>query len=98
MLAAMSGTEVEEKLRAFFEVDARGALAAYLFGSFARGTARPDSDVDVAVLYPAAPPSTLDAPQFDLEADLEGMLRRPAQVIVLNTAPVDLVHRVLQDG
>jgi hypothetical protein len=35
---------------------------------------------------------------LDLEADLERLLGVPTQVIVLNHAPVDLVHRVLRDG
>jgi predicted nucleotidyltransferase len=89
---------MEERLRAFFEAGPREAVAAYLFGSFARGEQRPSSDVDVAVLYRALPPSTLDAPQFALEADLEQMLGRDVQVIVLDTASPDLVHRVLRDG
>lgn len=31
-------------------------VAAYVFGSVARGQARPDSDVDVAALFTSAPP------------------------------------------
>jgi uncharacterized protein len=94
----MTGKEMETRLRAIFAADPREALAAYLFGSFARGTARPDSDVDIAVLYGAPPPSTLAAPQLVLEADLDRILRREVQVIALDTAPIDLVHRVLRDG
>ena len=94
----MPGPEVEQRLCAFFAADPRGALAVYLFGSYARGTARPESDVDVAVLYGEPPPSTLDAPQFALEGDLETALGKVVQVIVLDTAPIDLIHRVLTDG
>jgi hypothetical protein len=32
------------------------------------------------------------------EGDLERLLRRPVQVVVLNSAPVDLVHRILRNG
>jgi hypothetical protein len=35
---------------------------------------------------------------YDLEAELERLLGRPVQVVALNRAPVDLVHRVLRDG
>lgn len=70
----------------------------YLFGSAARGEARPDSDVDVGVLYAVEPPPTLASPHFALEGELERALGRPVQVIVLNRAPADLVHRVLRDG
>jgi predicted nucleotidyltransferase len=35
---------------------------------------------------------------LNTEADLEQLLGRPVQIVVLNDAPVDLVHRVLRDG
>jgi len=73
-------------------------LAAYLFGSRARGTARADSDVDVALLVDGAPPPTLEGIGMDVQADLERDLRLPVDLVVLNRAPVDLVHRVLRDG
>jgi uncharacterized protein len=75
-----------------------GLAAAYLFGSFARGSAGPASDVDVGVLYAAPPPATLTGLGFHLEADLARLLHRPVQLVVLNRAPVDLVQRVLRDG
>jgi hypothetical protein len=89
---------VEARLRAFFGEDPRGALAVYLFGSVARGTSRPDSDVDVGVLFAVEPPRTLASPRFALEGELERALGSPVQVVVLNRAPADLVHRVLRDG
>jgi predicted nucleotidyltransferase len=72
--------------------------AIYLFGSCARGTAGPDSDVDLGLLYSAAPASTLLAQPFLLEAELAERLRRPVQCVLMNTAPADLVHRILKDG
>ncbi|HUL78794.1 MAG TPA: nucleotidyltransferase domain-containing protein [Vicinamibacteria bacterium] len=89
---------MEDRLQAFFEDDARGALAVYLFGSIARGEARPDSDVDVGVLFSVDPPAALTAPQFAIEAALERLLGRSVQVVSLNRASADLVHRVLRDG
>jgi predicted nucleotidyltransferase len=95
---AVDASAVEARLKAFFEEDPRGAVAVYLFGSVARGDARSDSDVDVGVLFAAEPPATLSAPQFALEAALERLLVRPVQVVALNRASADLVHRVLRDG
>jgi predicted nucleotidyltransferase len=71
-------------------------MCAWLFGSEARGTARADSDVDVAVLW-------FDAQQpleraLDLEAALSVRLGREVQVIIGHRAPADLVRRVLRDG
>jgi predicted nucleotidyltransferase len=74
-----------------------GLIAAYLFGSQARGDARPSSDVDVAI-WLEVEPSSFDAYPFELAADLEQALGKHVDLVVLNTAPSDLVHRVLTDG
>jgi predicted nucleotidyltransferase len=89
---------VEGQLRAFFETDPRGAIAVYLFGSMGRGEATPDSDVDLGALFAADPPATLDTPALALEGQLERLLRVPVEVVALNRASPDLVHRVLRDG
>jgi predicted nucleotidyltransferase len=54
-----------------------GIAAVYLFGSVARGTARPASDVDLAVLFEGKPESRLDGTRLTLEAELERALARP---------------------
>ena len=85
-------------LQQWFEADAHGAAAVYLFGSVARDTSRPDSDVDVGVLLAKPPPSTLEGQPFDLADALERLLGRPVDVVVLNSAPADLRIRVMRDG
>jgi len=89
---------IEERLGAALRERREGILAAYLFGSEARAEAGPGSDVDVAVLYAEAPPAALDSPPRRLERELERLLGRTVEVVALNTAPPDLVHRVLRDG
>src|SRR3990172_2435901 len=91
-------TEISDRIRAFFAADPRGAAAVYLFGSQARGTAGASSDVDVGVLFATAPAATLAAQPFALEDDPAGLLGGRVQVVVLNAAPPDLIHRVLRDG
>jgi uncharacterized protein len=75
-----------------------GVLAVYLFGSVARGQARPSSDVDVAVLYEVTPPATLAGMGLELASELELAIGRTVDLVVLNRAPADLIHRVLRDG
>jgi predicted nucleotidyltransferase len=80
---------------------ARGdVLEAYVFGSHARGDARPHSDVDVAVYLDATAPS--DDPwgaDATIAADLMAALRSSrVDVVVLNRAPPLIYHRVLRDG
>lgn len=92
----MDSREIETRLRDLFATDPHGAAAVYLFGSTARGTRRRGSDVDLGLLFAGDAPSAVEA--LDLEDRLERRLRLPVQLIVLDRAPVDLVHRVLRDG
>lgn len=73
-------------------------VAAYLFGSVARGDDAAGSDIDVALLYRHDPPPTFAGLPLRIEGDIERLLGRPADVVTLNTAPVDLCARVLRDG
>lgn len=93
----MENDEIRRAIVQRFGHDPRVA-AVYLFGSRARGTARPDSDIDLGVLYRTAPPRTLLEQPFGAQEELAHELGAPVQVVVMNTAPVDLIHRVLRDG
>lgn len=90
--------KLRERLGA--RAEAEGIVAAWLFGSVARGDARSDSDVDVGILYRDAPPRTLEGVGrvYGLEEDLTADTGLPVQVVNLNQASVDLVVRVLRDG
>ncbi len=74
-------------------------VAAYLFGSFATGRERPDSDVDVAVLLDAQVPHR-DDPLYrlNLMASLTERLHCTVDVVILNDAPLVLRHQVLTYG
>lgn len=96
-LGHMVRSEVEQALRGHFERQSNVA-AVYLFGSVARGQEGPRSDVDVGVLYRTPPAATLLGQPYEEEADLSERLGRTVQIVVMNNAPVDLVHRILRDG
>lgn len=106
-----STSDLVEKLRAWFARYDDVALA-FLFGSRAKGTARQDSDVDVAVYFIST------AGWFDLEQDgeddpdrgsrriavdriqaaVEEAARTEADVVVLNNAPATVVSAALREG
>jgi uncharacterized protein len=96
----MDPATIETRLRDFLTSRAKeeGIAAAWLFGSVARGTPRPGSDVDVGILFEEDPPQTLEGLYFDLEWEMEELLGIPVQLVVLNRASVDLIVRVLRDG
>jgi predicted nucleotidyltransferase len=76
------------------EADVAYALA---FGSAARGTARPDSDVDVALgLRPGAPRDVGSLGR--LAARLESAVGRPVDLVLLDEAPPGLAYRAFRDG
>ena len=72
--------------------------AVYLFGSRARDDASPESDVDLGVLLRGPAPPRLRGVARDLEAAAERATKLPVEAVVMNTAPADLVHRILRDG
>ena len=94
----MVDAALAETLRGLLQSAAPDVVAVYLYGSRARGEARRDSDVDIGALLASTPPPTLRSTARKLEADLEVALRIPVEVVALNDAPADLVHRVLRDG
>jgi len=74
-------------------------VAAYVFGSAAEGLAHRLSDLDVALLLPltTGPAERLDI-RLEVMAALERLSQRPADVVVLNDAPLLLRFQVLKHG
>ena len=93
MDATATVTKLRQRLAASDDV-----VCAYLFGSTARGDADAHSDLDVAVLLSTDPPRTLEGLRGDLADDLAEATGRPVDLVVLNCAPPDLIHRILRDG
>lgn len=103
MLWTMERENVDRQLlaRLASALEARDeVLEAYLFGSRARGPARPRSDVDVAVyIDEGRARDGVWGYRAQLATELMGALRTDdVDVVVLNRAPILLYHRVLRDG
>lgn len=72
-----------------------GLDALWLYGSEAEGTARADSDVDLAALF-RRPPQGLEI--FDARAELEELLCREIDLVDLDQAPPILAIQILKHG
>lgn len=94
----MDRTNLIAELERFFAECEGDLVGVYLYGSFARGEDTAQSDVDIGLLFEEDPPASLSGPVSRIEAALEARLGIPVQAVVLNRAPVDLVHRVSRDG
>lgn len=73
-------------------------VAAYVFGSVARGTSEARSDLDLGILLKEDPAQGLAGLRFDLAGELEQSLKLPVDLVVMNQASADLVHRILREG
>jgi len=72
-----------------------GVVAVYLFGSFARGDATPESDVDLAFL---ASTSLRSEARWNLQEELAEMLRKPVDLVELRSASTVMRTQVLSSG
>lgn len=70
-------------------------IAVYHFGSLAKGTARPDSDIDLAVLA-RVPISNLR--RFELAQELAVQLNRDVDLVDLRNASTVMRMQVLSTG
>lgn len=74
-------------------------LAAYLFGSQAKGAAHKDSDVDIAVLFAQQlKPEEYTDKQIAIMNNISQALNREADVVVLNSASLFLKYHILKEG
>ena len=89
--------ELDESIAAVLSTNP-SVVAAWVFGSIARGTAREDSDLDVAILL--APPAAAEQQRalYDLAARLEQVAGRPVDLVVLGDHDPIIAHRVLSEG
>jgi uncharacterized protein YutE (UPF0331/DUF86 family)/predicted nucleotidyltransferase len=89
--------KLSSSLRQAFEK--HGVVVAYLFGSRARGTAREDSDYDIAVVFEKPNPTILDEIELCIEvARSLGVAPEKVDVVALNNADALLKARVLREG
>jgi predicted nucleotidyltransferase len=91
--ATLGTTMVETALRSLLEETPEVQLAV-LFGSRARGGARPDSDADMALRVSAMEPQRLSR----LLADLERAASHPLDIVFLDEAAPLLAFEIARDG
>lgn len=91
--------DILPELRGYFAQEADDLVAVYLFGSVARGEERPNSDVDLGVVFGSHAAPTLE--QFDRLAAMQSALRqkleREVDLVSLDAAAPDLVHHAFLD-
>ena len=88
--------EIPEDLTIFFRSEKKVSVA-YLFGSHAKKTHTPKSDIDIAVLLSETPKKLLEYYLY-LANKLSEILGNNVDLIILNTSPPLLKHQVIKHG
>lgn len=94
---AISADSKEEIIRliAQFAAERPAVLAAFLFGSAVQNRLADESDVDVGMLFAAAPDAL---GLLELQEDLAAVLKRQCDLVNLNQASPVLAMQVLKHG
>jgi predicted nucleotidyltransferase len=91
-----NSSSIEKKILHFFEKTPH-VVSVSLFGSYARGVANSESDVDVAVLFENAHvPEVLTL--IEQREDLGALLQKEVDLICLNTASPIIGMQVYNNG
>lgn len=88
--------ELKEKLTGIFAKDTR-VVAAYLFGSYADGSAHCTSDLDIGIaIDPCVQSEFTLEDEIDLELKIESILRgKKCDLVVINKVPLNLQFRII---
>lgn len=90
--------EIEESVKNALR-DHKEVLAAYLYGSMARGTTNEESDVDIGLLLKEGFSSeALYTARISGEIEKNMNTNMEIDVRVLNDKPITFQHQVLRDG
>lgn len=88
-------SDLETKIVEFFQNSE--IAAAFLFGSHAKKKSRDQSDVDIAILYePNYLPEIFS--QLQMKEDLENLLKKDVDLIVMNQANPIFKHQIFKYG
>ncbi|MFM7147429.1 MAG: type VII toxin-antitoxin system MntA family adenylyltransferase antitoxin [Actinomycetales bacterium] len=83
----MDNADARRREAARVTLQEAGATFAYVFGSVARGEATPQSDLDVAALFPEPAP-----------VSFEIVMPAGVDLLVLNDAPLEIKGKIALDG
>ena len=91
------GERVRERVKDYFK-DREDVAAVYLFGSTAIGSETASSDIDLAILLKCGVNPYKPDIQLKIMSDLELLLKKRVDVVLLNSADPILEHQIRNHG
>lgn len=73
-------------------------VVVYLYGSFARGDAKKDSDIDLGILLSKKEDKPFHLPQVIFADELKKIINKNVEIQDLDVCRIDFAHRVLSEG
>lgn len=89
--------KILRKIRQYF-ANKPEVIAVYLYGSYARGDAKKDSDIDLGIIFRKKENKPFHLPQVVFAQELGERLDKKVEIQALNICRVDFAHRVLSEG
>ncbi|KKR32210.1 MAG: polymerase beta domain protein region protein [Candidatus Gottesmanbacteria bacterium GW2011_GWC2_39_8] len=88
--------KIKEKVKNYFK-GKKEVTAAYLYGSYAKGTEKKDSDIDLALLFSKNQEDHLSF-RIKYQEELSGILENEVEIQDLNITSINFAKRVLDEG
>jgi len=88
--------KIKEKVKNYFK-GKKEVTAAYLYGSYAKGTEKKDSDIDLALLFSKNQEDHLSF-RIKYQEELSGILKNEVEIQDLNITSINFAKRVLDEG
>lgn len=71
---------------------------AYIFGSYAENREKKDSDIDIGLFLSGISEEKFFTIKIEIQLEIQEIIKKTADVIVMNTAPPLLNHEIFRNG
>ena len=93
----MNPTSPENQIKTYFQTRPE-VVAVYIFGSYATGKERTNSDIDIAVLIDQKKEPDMRALRSTYHTELSRITRKDLDLIIMNTAGEGLLKQIYKRG
>ncbi len=93
----MNKNKIIEKLKTYTSSKEK-IVFAFLFGSLAKGKAGGNSDIDLGLYLSSDYEEDFFTLKLEYKGELEQILKKPVDIVIMNDAPPLLNHQIFTDS